>query len=42
MAAVYASLVIKGKKTFSEVPTELKEQVKQILIESGHSDLVVE
>lgn len=33
MAVVYATLIIKGKKTFAEVPARIKEQVKQILID---------
>lgn len=32
MAVVYATLIIKGKKTFAQVPDKLKEQVKEILI----------
>ena len=28
---VYATLIIKGKKTFQDVPDRLKEQVKEIL-----------
>lgn len=31
MAMAYATLIIKGKKTFQEVPNRLKEQVKEIL-----------
>lgn len=31
MAVVYATLIIKGKKTFADVPDKLKEQVKDIL-----------
>ena len=31
MAMAYATLIIKGKKTFNEVPDRLKEQVKEIL-----------
>lgn len=31
MAIVYATLIIKGKKTFADVPDKLKEQVKDIL-----------
>ena len=30
-AVVYATLIIKGKKTIDDVPTMLKEQVKTIL-----------
>lgn len=33
MAIVYATLIIKGKKTFKEVPERIKEQVKQALID---------
>ena len=32
MAVVYATLIIKGKKTFADVPDLLKEDVKEILI----------
>ncbi len=31
MAVVYATLIIKGKKTIDDVPAMLKEQVKTIL-----------
>lgn len=31
MAMAYATLIIKGKKTFQDVPDRLKEQVKEIL-----------
>jgi hypothetical protein len=33
MAVVYATLIIKGKKTFAQVPDKLKEQVREILID---------
>lgn len=42
MAKVYASLIIKGKKAFHEVPEELKPAVREILIASGHEDLIDE
>lgn len=32
VAVVYATLIIKGVKTFADVPDLLKEQVKEILI----------
>ena len=32
MAKVYADLIVKGKKTFAEVPDKIKEQVRQALI----------
>lgn len=31
MAVIYATLIVKGKKRFTDVPVVLKEQVKQIL-----------
>ena len=42
MAVVYATLIIKGKKTFSQVPATLKEQVRQILIDLDCEDLIIE
>lgn len=33
MAMVYATLIIKGIKKYSEVPHTINEQVKQILID---------
>lgn len=39
MAAVYADLIIKGKKTINEVPAKLQDEVKQILIERGYPEL---
>lgn len=33
MAIVYALLIIKGKKTYDDVPAKLKEQVKEVLID---------
>ena len=41
MAVVYATLIVKGKKTFEQVPASLKEQVKEILIDLELSDLVM-
>lgn len=33
MAVIYATLIVKGKKTFEEVPSKIKNQVKEILID---------
>lgn len=33
MAVIYATLIVKGKKTYAQVPAIIKEQVKQILID---------
>lgn len=40
MAMLYAQKIMLGKKTFDDVPAKLKEQVKEILIESGMEDLI--
>ena len=31
MAVVYATLIVKGKKTLGQVPAMLRDQVKEIL-----------
>ena len=33
MAQIYATLIVKGKKTINDVPMVIREQVKQILID---------
>ena len=33
MAIVYATLIIKGKKTFADVPEKIKDKVKEVLID---------
>ena len=33
MAVIYATLIVKGKKTFADVPEKIKEKVKEILID---------
>ncbi len=42
MAMIYVSLIVKGLKTFAEVPHTLKEQVRQILIDIDCEHLIVE
>lgn len=42
MAMLWAQQIMLGKKTYAQVPIKLKEQVKEILIDSGCEDLVVE
>lgn len=42
MAMLWAQKIILGKKTFNQVPRLLKEQVKEILIESGVEELIEE
>lgn len=33
MAVVYATLIVKGKKTLEQVPTLIREDVRQILVD---------
>jgi hypothetical protein len=39
MAVIYATLIIKGKKNFSDVPERIKEQVKEVLVDLDCGDL---
>lgn len=42
MAMLWAQKIMHGKKVFDDVPRLLKEQVKEILIESGMAELITE
>jgi hypothetical protein len=42
MAMLWAQQIMLGKKTYEQVPRLLKEQVKEILIDSGFEELVTE
>jgi hypothetical protein len=42
MAMLWAQKIILGEKTFAQVPRLLKDQVREILIESGMEELIVE
>ena len=42
MAMLWAQQIMLGKKTFASVPRLLKEQVRELLIDSGYEELVVE
>lgn len=39
MAVVYATLIVKGKKTIGDVPSMVKDQVKQVLIDMDLPEL---
>lgn len=41
MAMLWAQQIMLGKKTFDQVPRLLKEQVKEILVDSGMDELVI-
>lgn len=42
MAIIYATLIVKGKKTFSQVPEKIKEQVRQVLVDLDCEELITE
>lgn len=42
IAMLWAQRIMNGKKTYDQVPRLLKEQVKEILIESGVEFLITE
>lgn len=42
IAMLWSQRIMCGKKTYNDVPRLLKEQVKEILIESGCEDLITE
>ena len=42
MAMLWAQQIMLGKKSFSQVPRLLREQVKELLIDSGFEELATE
>lgn len=42
MAMLWAQQIMLGKKTFAQVPVRLKDQVREILIDSGCDTLIEE
>ena len=42
MAMLWCQQIMLGKKTFSQVPAKLREQVKELLIDSGCEELITE
>ena len=39
MAMLWCQQIMLGKKTFTQVPAKLREQVRELLIDSGCEDL---
>lgn len=39
MIKIYADLIIKGKKTFADVPDKIKDKVRETLIDLGYGEL---
>lgn len=42
MALIYATLIVKGKRTYDSVPSSVKAQVREILIDLELEDLITE
>lgn len=42
MAMLWAQQIMMGKKTYAQVPRLLKDQVKEILVDSGMEHLIIE
>lgn len=42
VAILWANQILIGKKSYSDVPARLKEQVKELLTDAGKEDLVTE
>lgn len=42
MAVIYATLILKGKKTIADVPVRIRNQVKEVLIDLDCPDLATE
>lgn len=42
MVNIYVDLIIRRRKKFSQVPANLKEDVKRVLIERSREDLIDE
>lgn len=42
IAMLWANQIILGKKTYADVPRLLKAKVKELLIDTGYEELIVE
>lgn len=42
MAMLWVQQILLGKKTFAQVPRLLKDQARELLIDSGYEELVTE
>ena len=42
LAMLWAIQIINVKKTFAQVPAKLKDQVREILVDAGCEDLIIE
>lgn len=42
MAVIYVALIVKGKRTFAQVPALIKGQVRELLVDLELEDLATE
>lgn len=42
MAVIYVALIVKGKRTYVDIPEVIKPQVREILIDLELEDLIIE
>ena len=42
MAVIYVALIVKGKRTYADIPEVIKPQVKEILVDLELEDLIIE
>ena len=42
MAVIYATLIVKGRKTFRQVPDKIKDQVRKVLVDLECEELITE
>lgn len=42
MAVIYVALILKGKRTYAEIPAVIKPKVKKMLVDLELEDLITE
>ena len=42
MAIIYVALIVKGKRTYADIPEVIKPQVREILVDLELEDLIIE
>lgn len=42
MAVIYVALIVKGKRTYADIPEVIKPKVREILIDLELEDLIIE
>ena len=42
MAMLWANQIVLGRKTYAQVPRQLKDKVREILLNDNREDLIIE